>query len=106
MQGVTGEKESLIKWLEYLRVERSLQNEWVDTTNLYIKFMQARGYLNVMQYERARICFKSTAAYSELIGQRGCASAPFWTGGCVMGTGRNSGSREDVGTGIDNGNSI
>lgn len=58
-----------IKWLEYLRVERSLQNEWVDTTNLYIKFMQARGYLNVMQYERARICFKSTAAYSELIGQ-------------------------------------
>ena len=69
MQGVTGEKESLIKWLEYLRVERSLQNEWVDTTNLYIKFMQARGYLNVMQYERARICFKSTAAYSELIGQ-------------------------------------
>ena len=55
-QGYAGgnrRKESLIKWLEYLRVERSLQNEWVDTTNLYIKFMQARGYLNVMQYERA-----------------------------------------------------
>lgn len=69
IQGENGAKDQLIQWLEHLRIERKLQNEWVDMTTVYMKFMQARGYMRVMQYEKARIGFKNTAIYSEWVHQ-------------------------------------
>ncbi len=78
LRGINGEKDQLIKWLDQLRCDKKLQNEWVDMTTLYLKFMQARGYMNVLQYERARVCFKETAAYSEMAGQTWfCVSSLF-----------------------------
>jgi len=78
MQGTNGEKDFLIRWLEKLKTDKKVQNEWTNTTTLYIQLMQGRGYLNVMQYERARICFKRAAAYSELTHQTWyCVSSLF-----------------------------
>lgn len=78
IRGVNGEKDILVKWLEKLKTDKKMQDEWTNTTNLYIQLMQARGYMSVMQYERARICFKRTAAYSELTNQTWfCVSSLF-----------------------------
>lgn len=78
IRGKNGEKGQLIEWLDSLRTEKGIQNEWLCQTNLYIKFMQAKGYTQMMQYEKARICFKMTASYSELVNQTWfCVSSLF-----------------------------
>lgn len=78
IQSINGEKAPLIKWLDGLKNDKKLQNEWLKTSTLYMKLMQARGYMNVLQYEKARICFKETAIYSELVNQTWfCVSSLF-----------------------------
>ncbi len=78
MQGKNGEKGQVIGWLDNLRMEEKIQNEWMTPSNLYIKFIQAKAYMQVMQYEKARVCFKMTTAYSELVNQTWlCVSSLF-----------------------------